>query len=124
MIDELRDVVRAHESSRPRSKQRAIGPSEAGTTCSRRLAYRLAGFPHFLGERVVRFCTLYARMVRVLPSLYVTTTSPFDFRTQPFTTLPVLSALPTVGGVGLFVCVVVPPALPGAGCVVVGVVVV
>lgn len=41
MIDDLRAVVRAHESSRPRSLQRAIGPSEVGTACSRRLAYRL-----------------------------------------------------------------------------------
>ena len=43
MIDELKAVVRAHESSRPRSLQRSIGPSEAGTTCARRLAYRMLG---------------------------------------------------------------------------------
>lgn len=41
MIDELRGVVRAHEASRPRTLQRAIGPSEAGTACPRRLAYRM-----------------------------------------------------------------------------------
>jgi hypothetical protein len=43
MIDELKAVVREHEKSRPRSMQVAIGPSEAGTPCSRRLAYRLLG---------------------------------------------------------------------------------
>lgn len=43
MIDELRAVVRAHEKSRPRSLQRTLGPSEAGTECDRRLAYRLLG---------------------------------------------------------------------------------
>lgn len=41
MIDELRGVVRAHEKSRPRSMQVSIGPSEAGTECDRRLAYRM-----------------------------------------------------------------------------------
>jgi hypothetical protein len=41
VIDDLRAVVRAHESSRPRSMQKAIGPSEAGTECDRRLAYRM-----------------------------------------------------------------------------------
>ena len=43
MIQDLRNVVRAHERSRPRSLQRAIGPSEAGNACDRRLAYRLLG---------------------------------------------------------------------------------
>jgi len=37
----MRAVVRAHEASRPRSVQKSIGPSEVGTACSRRLAYRL-----------------------------------------------------------------------------------
>lgn len=43
MIDDLRRVVRDHERSRPRSLQRDIGPSEMGTACNRRLAYRLLG---------------------------------------------------------------------------------
>lgn len=43
MLDDLRAVVRAHERSRPRSLQRSIGPSEAGTACDRRLAYRMLG---------------------------------------------------------------------------------
>jgi hypothetical protein len=43
MILELADVVRAHESSRPRSLQTSIGPSEAGAACSRRLAYKMLG---------------------------------------------------------------------------------
>lgn len=43
MIDELRAVVRNHESSRPRSRQKDLGPSEAGNPCNRRLAYRLLG---------------------------------------------------------------------------------
>lgn len=43
MIDDLRAVVRAHEASRPRSRQRGLGPSEAGNPCNRRLAYRLLG---------------------------------------------------------------------------------
>lgn len=43
MIEELRDVVRAHDRSRPRSLQESIGPSEAGTACDRRLAYKMLG---------------------------------------------------------------------------------
>jgi hypothetical protein len=43
MIDELRSVVRAYEDSRPRSRQKDLGPSEAGNPCNRRLAYRLLG---------------------------------------------------------------------------------
>ena len=43
MLDELRDVVRWYESSRPRSLQTSIGPSDAGTPCARRLAYKMLG---------------------------------------------------------------------------------
>lgn len=43
MIDELRSVIRDYESSRPRSRQKDLGPSEAGNPCNRRLAYRLLG---------------------------------------------------------------------------------
>lgn len=43
MIDDLVRVVRDYENSRPRSRQKDIGPSEAGNACNRRLAYRLLG---------------------------------------------------------------------------------
>lgn len=39
----MKAVVVGHERSRPRSLQRTLGPSEAGTACDRRLAYRLLG---------------------------------------------------------------------------------
>ena len=40
-IDELLNVVRSHEATRPRSLQVQLGPSEVGTVCPRRLAYKL-----------------------------------------------------------------------------------
>ena len=43
VLADLKAVVRGHESSRPRSLQRSIGPSEAGAQCGRRLAYRMLG---------------------------------------------------------------------------------
>lgn len=46
-IEELRDdllaVIRNAITSNPRSAQKAIGPSEVGTPCERRLGYRLLG---------------------------------------------------------------------------------
>lgn len=45
MIADLKAVVRDHETSRPRSMQTAIGPSEVGTTCARRLAYKMLSVP-------------------------------------------------------------------------------
>ena len=43
MMDEMREVVRWYESSRPRSLQTTIGPSDSGTPCARRLAYKMLG---------------------------------------------------------------------------------
>ena len=43
--DELLQAIVAYERDRPRSKQKAIGPSQAGAACARRLAYQMADTP-------------------------------------------------------------------------------
>lgn len=40
---DLQDIILWNERSSPRSRQRAIGPSEVGDPCDRRIAYRIAG---------------------------------------------------------------------------------
>lgn len=39
----LIDMIRWADTQNPRAKQEALGPSEIGTPCDRRIAYRLAG---------------------------------------------------------------------------------
>ena len=39
----VRETVWTAEADRPRSRQRAVGPSELGLACSREIAYKLAG---------------------------------------------------------------------------------
>lgn len=41
--DELKALILAHIDRHPRSQQIEIGPSEVGTECGRKLAYKLAG---------------------------------------------------------------------------------
>lgn len=43
LADELMQVIRWGINRHPRSRQKAIGPSEMGHPCTRRLAYKLAG---------------------------------------------------------------------------------
>lgn len=43
--DLLVDIVFDYENNRPRSMQKRIGPSEIGEPCTRKLAYKLSGFP-------------------------------------------------------------------------------
>lgn len=43
--DELIDAIIGYERNRPRSQQKAIGPSEAGAACARRLAFQMAEVP-------------------------------------------------------------------------------
>lgn len=45
LADELLHTIRQQIRSHPRSQQAAVGPSEVGTDCTRRLAYKLAGVP-------------------------------------------------------------------------------
>jgi hypothetical protein len=42
---QLTDIIRWYDGENPRSKQQAIGPSEIGDPCDRRLGYRLADMP-------------------------------------------------------------------------------
>lgn len=42
LLSDIRDVITEAEKSRPRSLQRALGPSGVGYLCKRRLAYSLA----------------------------------------------------------------------------------
>lgn len=42
---ELSQIILWNEHEAPRSKQQAVGPSELGNECARRIAYRIAGTP-------------------------------------------------------------------------------
>lgn len=41
----LTDIIISYDNENPRSKQQAIGPSEIGDPCDRRIGYRLANIP-------------------------------------------------------------------------------
>lgn len=45
ILDDLKRIVRAADAGSPRSKQKAIGPSEYGDACPRKLAYKMLGHP-------------------------------------------------------------------------------
>lgn len=42
-LDEVHDALMRYESSRPRTVQQTLGPSELGTPCDRQIALKLAG---------------------------------------------------------------------------------
>lgn len=44
-ITELRQILIDYEANRPRSMQKALGPSELGTPCQQQIARKLAGAP-------------------------------------------------------------------------------
>lgn len=48
--DELLDIMRRAITDHPRSLQVAIGPSEIGHVCARRIGYKLLGFPEHAGD--------------------------------------------------------------------------
>jgi hypothetical protein len=50
--DLIRDLIVGHDASRPRSKQRAIGPSDLSSPCNRKLAYQILGVPRASGNQV------------------------------------------------------------------------
>lgn len=43
VIEDLTDIIRWTDNNSSRSQQAAIGPSELGTECDRRIAYRISG---------------------------------------------------------------------------------
>jgi hypothetical protein len=45
LLSDLTDVIKWTESHSARSVQKSIGPSELGSLCDRKIAYRLAGVP-------------------------------------------------------------------------------
>jgi hypothetical protein len=45
LLTDITDVIRWTDNNSARSRQTAIGPSELGTDCDRRIAYRLADVP-------------------------------------------------------------------------------